>query len=89
MTHSHEPDHSHDREVIVEDRGSSLGAIIGILVIIALLVAVWWFAFGPGVGTFGQEGAEQPTINIDVDAPAPGGEDPGGGGEGEQPGDGS
>jgi hypothetical protein len=89
MTHNHEPDHSHDREVIVEDRGSSLGAIIGILVIVALLVAVWWFAFGPGVGTFGQEGAEQPTINVDVDvdAPAPGGgEDPGGG---EQPGDGS
>jgi hypothetical protein len=69
MTHDH--DHGHDRDVVVEDRGSSLGAIVGILVIIALLVAVWFFAFGPGTGAFDQGGADQPGINVDVDVDAP------------------
>ena len=41
----------HDRDtVVVTDRGSSTGMIIGVIVIIALLVAVWYFTLGPGAG---------------------------------------
>ncbi len=42
-----------DRETVVveRDRGSGgLATILGILVIIALLAAVWYFTLGPGAG---------------------------------------
>jgi hypothetical protein len=39
----------HDRDtVVVTDSGSGLGTILGVLLIIALLVAVWYFTLGPG-----------------------------------------
>ena len=37
-----------DESVIVEDRGSALGTVVGILVIAGLLLAIWFFALGPG-----------------------------------------
>ncbi|HKG56809.1 MAG TPA: hypothetical protein VKA85_06145 [Candidatus Limnocylindrales bacterium] len=42
-----------DRDTVVvrEDRGSGLGTILGILLVVALLAAVWWFTLGPGAGT--------------------------------------
>ena len=64
MTHYHEePDR--DETVIVEDRGSALGTVLGVVVILGLLVAIWWFALGPGSSTGGD-------INIDVNLPTPG-----------------
>lgn len=48
MTHD-----QHDT-VVVEDRGGSgMGAILGILTIVALLVAIWYFALGPGANPSG------------------------------------
>jgi hypothetical protein len=42
-------DHDHDTVVVNEDRGgSSMGMILGIIGIVVLLVAVWYFALGPG-----------------------------------------
>jgi len=41
--------HDHDT-VVVSDRGSSLGTILGVAVIIILLIAVWYFTLGPGAG---------------------------------------
>ena len=40
----------HHDTVVVDDRGSGsgMGAIIGIIAIVVLLVAVWYFALGPG-----------------------------------------
>jgi hypothetical protein len=49
----------HDREtVVVEREGSSgLATILGVIVILALLAAVWYFTLGPGGGgTSTQEG---------------------------------
>lgn len=41
----------HDRDtVVVSNSGSGLGTILGVLLIIALLVAVWYFTLGPGKG---------------------------------------
>jgi hypothetical protein len=64
MTHDH--DHG---DVIVQNRGGGLGSILGVIVILALLVGIWYFAFGPGQGTFGatDNGNE---INVDVNLPS-------------------
>jgi hypothetical protein len=63
-------DHDH-HDVIVEDRGSGVGAILGVIVILALLVGFWYFAFGPGQGTFGGSTSNSGTdINVNVDLPS-------------------
>ncbi len=62
--------HDHDHDVIVENRGSSLGGILGIIVILALLVGAWYFAFGPGQGTFGGASKGGTDININVELPS-------------------
>ena len=55
----------HDREtVVVRDGGSNLGTILGAVLVIALLVAVWYFTLGPG----GNAGAGTDT---DTDNPVP------------------
>jgi hypothetical protein len=69
----------HDREtVVVERNGSSgLATILGILVIVALLAAVWWFTLGPGAGGSTNEGAggdNQVVPSLEV--PGGGGEEP-------------
>jgi hypothetical protein len=46
MTHEH-----HDRDtVVVRDGGSGLGAILGIVALIIILAAAWYFLLGPGTG---------------------------------------
>lgn len=59
-----------DHDVIVDNRGSGLGTIIGVIVIVALLLGIWYFAFGPGQGTVNNGTTEQPNINVDVNAPS-------------------
>jgi hypothetical protein len=60
-----------DRDtVVVDNRGSGLGTILGIVVIAALLVGIWYFAFGPGQGTFNGGSTDQPNINVDVNLPS-------------------
>ena len=47
MTHDH-----HDTVVVEDERsGSGMGAILGIIAVIVLLAAVWYFALGPGAGS--------------------------------------
>jgi hypothetical protein len=42
-------EHDHDTVVVTEEGGgSSMGMILGIIGIVVLLVAVWYFALGPG-----------------------------------------
>jgi hypothetical protein len=43
----------HDRDTVVveRDRGSGgMATVLGIIVILALLAAVWYFTMGPGAG---------------------------------------
>lgn len=61
--------HDRDPDVVVEDRGSGLGTIIGVIAIIALVAAIWWFGFGPGQGTFGGEDTA-PDVDVDVNVPS-------------------
>jgi hypothetical protein len=60
----HDPDHDrrvhrmteeHHDTVVVDDRGSGsgMGMILGIIAIVVLLVAVWYFAIGPGASSSG------------------------------------
>ena len=61
-----------DTVVVSEDRGSGLGTILGILLVIALLVAVWYFTLGPGRGTVDTNsgGNAQPLPTVEASAPA-------------------
>ena len=68
-THHMTTDHDHD--VVVDNRGSGIGAILGVIVILALVAGIWYFAFGPGQGTFGGESTQNGTdINVDVELPS-------------------
>jgi hypothetical protein len=69
-----------DRDTVVvrEDRGSGLGTILGILLVLALLAAVWWFTLGPGAGTVntntnngGTDTNPQPSLQAPADSAAP------------------
>jgi hypothetical protein len=62
-----------DTTVVSEDRGTGLGAILAVLLVIALLIAVWYFTLGPGHVTVNVNngGNTQPVPS--VQAPAGGG----------------
>ncbi|MFL5679244.1 MAG: hypothetical protein ACJ77B_01440 [Chloroflexota bacterium] len=69
-----------DRDTVVvrEDRGSGLGTILGILLVLALLAAVWWFTLGPGAGTVntntnngGTDTNPQPSLQAPAASAAP------------------
>jgi hypothetical protein len=62
-THDEEPDR--DETIIVEDRGNAAGTILGVVLILGLLIAIWWFALGPGASNQGND------INVDVNLPSP------------------
>jgi hypothetical protein len=53
-----------DDVLVEEDTGSTAGTALGIVVIIGLLAAIWWFALGPGV-------AGQPGTRTDPNLVAP------------------
>ena len=61
--------HDHHDTVVVDDRrsGSGMGAILGIIAILVLLAAVWYFALGPGSGS---TGTTTNTINNGGNVPA-------------------
>jgi hypothetical protein len=66
-----------DRETVVVERDGSggLATILGILVIIALLAAVWYFTLGPGAGAgTTEQGGENPAVPT-LEVPAGGGEE--------------
>jgi len=63
--------HDRDTVVVTDSGGSGLGMILGVLLIIALLVAVWYFTLGPGTtrnpGTTNPSTPAQPSLDV----PAP------------------
>ena len=68
--------HEHDTVVVDErDSGSSMGAILGVIAIIVLLAAVWYFALGPGAGpstthnTTNSGGGDQPAATQQLPNP--------------------
>jgi hypothetical protein len=68
-----------DRDTVVvtedRDRGSGLGTLLGLLLVIALLVAVWYFTLGPGRGTVdtnsGGNTQPLPSVQAPADSQAP------------------
>ena len=68
-----------DTVVVHDDGGSSMGAILGVIAIIVLLAAVWYFALGPGAGSTGTNSnngsggsgtGDQPAASLAVPNPA-------------------
>jgi hypothetical protein len=73
-------DHDHDTVVVTEEGGgSSMGMILGVIGIVVLLVAVWYFALGPGstpatttnenTNTINPPAASQPVLPAESAAP--------------------
>src|SRR5688572_13248482 len=61
-TRHHSMTEHHDRDtVVVRDGGSNLGTILGALLVIALLIAVWYFTLGPGGNPGGGAGTDTDT----------------------------
>ena len=60
-------DPHYDRDtVVVTDRGSSTGLILGIIAVIIVLAGAWYFLMGPGAST-----SSSPTdINVNVTVPS-------------------
>jgi hypothetical protein len=66
MTH----DHDRDTVVVSDSGGSGMGMILGVLLIIALLVAVWYFTLGPGTAPRTDDGTNNPPAAPSLEVPA-------------------
>ena len=56
-----------DRDtVVVTDGDSGMGMIIGIIAVIAIVAAIWFFAMGPGAGSQSGTDVNGPNINVTV-----------------------
>ncbi len=55
----------HHDTVVVKDGGSSMGLILGIIVVILLIAGAWYFLMGPGAGTTAPS-----DINVNVQLPS-------------------
>lgn len=64
---------THDHDTVVVDRGGSgMGAILAVIGIIVLLVAVWYFALGPGSSPSTTNNTNNNTVNPPAEtSPAP------------------
>jgi hypothetical protein len=57
--------------VVVKDGGSSTGVILGIIAVIAIVAAIWFFALGPGAGSNSGTDDGGTTINVELPTGAP------------------
>ena len=58
--------------VVVKDGGSSgAGMILGIIAVIAIVAAIWFFAIGPGSGSKSSTNDGGTTINVELPSIAP------------------
>lgn len=56
----------HRDTVVVTDRGSNAGVIIGVIIVVLLLAIGWYLFLGPGAGQNTTPG----DINVDVNLPS-------------------
>ena len=57
--------------VVVKDGGSGAGMILGVIAIIAIVAAIWFFALGPGAGSNSSSNNGGTTINVEIPTGAP------------------
>ena len=56
----------HHDTVVVKEGGSSMGLVLGIIALVIVLAAGWYFLLGPGAGT-----TDSPTdVNVNVELPS-------------------
>ena len=57
--------------VVKDDGGSGAGMILGVIAIIAIVAAIWFFALGPGSNSNSGTNNGGTTINVEVPTGAP------------------
>ena len=57
--------------VVVKDGGSGAGMILGVVAIIAIVAAIWFFGLGPGAGSNSGTNDGGTTINVEVPTGVP------------------
>jgi hypothetical protein len=57
--------------VVVKDGGSGAGMIFGVIAVIAIVAAIWFFALGPGANNNSGTDNGGTTINVEVPTGAP------------------
>ncbi|MFO7595715.1 MAG: hypothetical protein R6W92_05125 [Desulfocurvibacter africanus] len=62
----------HRDTVVVKEGGSGAGLMLGVIVLIIVLAAGWYFLLGPGAGT--TEAPGDINVNIELPSVAPEGE---------------
>jgi hypothetical protein len=59
-----------DRDVVVVERGGNTGTVLLAVVLLALLVvAVWFFALGPGQEFLAGAGSSDGGVNVNIELP--------------------
>lgn len=59
----------HRDTVVVKDGGSGSGVILGVIVLIIVLAAGWYFLMGPGAGT--TDAPSDVNVNVEIPSIAP------------------
>jgi hypothetical protein len=62
----------HRDTVVVKEGGSGAGLMLGVIVLIIVLAAGWYFLIGPGAGT--TEAPGDINVNVELPSVAPEGE---------------
>ena len=62
------PRMTHDHETVIVEKGdggggTNMGVVLGIIGIVVLLIAVWYFALGPGGGSKNTTNTNNNTVN--------------------------
>ena len=61
----------HNTVVVKDGGGSGAGVILGIIAVIAIVAAIWFFALGPGAGSNSGTNDGGTTINVEVPSGVP------------------
>jgi hypothetical protein len=61
-----------DRDtVVVNDGGSGMGVILGVIAVILVLAGLWYFLMGPGAGSSTTTAPNDVDVNVELPSVAP------------------
>lgn len=61
----------HRDTIVVKEGGSSTGLLLGIVALIIVAAAGWYFLMGPGANTTGSDGSNDVNVNVTLPSVEP------------------